>query len=140
MHGEKYDYSLVNYKTSHVKINIICQKHSVFEITSRQHLNGVNCTNCERERISFNQRKTTNDFINQAKISHGDTYDYSLVNYLTANKPVTIVCEKHGDFNNNFIRLARAVYHRNDERAMIKRQINEKYKSELVEEKSYQTY
>lgn len=50
------------------------------------------------------------------------------------------VCEKHGDFNNNFIRLARAVYHRNDERAMIKRQINEKYKSELVEEKSYQTY
>jgi hypothetical protein len=50
------------------------------------------------------------------------------------------VCEKHGDFNNNFIRLARAVYHRNDERALIKREINEKYKSELVEEKSYQTY
>jgi len=50
------------------------------------------------------------------------------------------VCEKHGDFNLNFIRLARAVYHRNDERAMIKRQINEKYKSELVEEKSYSSY
>jgi hypothetical protein len=50
------------------------------------------------------------------------------------------VCEKHGDFNNNFIRLARAVYHRNDERAAIKKEINIKYNSDLVEEKSYQPY
>jgi hypothetical protein len=50
------------------------------------------------------------------------------------------VCEKHGDFNFNFIRLARAVYHRNDERADIKKQINLKYGSEFVEEKSYKTY
>jgi hypothetical protein len=50
------------------------------------------------------------------------------------------VCEKHGDFNLNFIRLARAVYHRNDERADIKKQINLKYGSEFVEEKSYKTY
>jgi hypothetical protein len=50
------------------------------------------------------------------------------------------VCEKHGDFNLNFIRLARAVYHRNDERAAIKKQINIKYESDLVEEKSYEPY
>jgi hypothetical protein len=50
------------------------------------------------------------------------------------------VCEKHGDFNLNFIRLARAVYHRNDERADIKRQINLKYNSNLIEEKHYQAY
>jgi hypothetical protein len=50
------------------------------------------------------------------------------------------VCEKHGDFNNNFIRLARAVYHRNDERARIKKEINIKYGSEFVEEKSYKEY
>jgi hypothetical protein len=49
-------------------------------------------------------------------------------------------CERIGDFNLNFIRLARAVYHRNDERADIKRQINVKYKSELIEEKSYKPY
>jgi hypothetical protein len=49
-------------------------------------------------------------------------------------------CERIGDFNNNFIRLARAVYHRNDERAAIKREINIKYKSELIEEKSYKQY
>jgi hypothetical protein len=50
------------------------------------------------------------------------------------------LCEKHGDFNLNFIRLARAVYHRNDERADIKRQINLKYNSNLIEEKNYQAY
>jgi hypothetical protein len=50
------------------------------------------------------------------------------------------LCEKHGDFNLNFIRLARAVYHRNDERADIKRQINLKYNSNLIEEKHYQAY
>lgn len=49
-------------------------------------------------------------------------------------------CERTGDFNLNFIRLARAVYHRNDERASIKRDINIKYKSELIEEKSYKPY
>lgn len=49
-------------------------------------------------------------------------------------------CERIGDFNNNFIRLARAVYHRNDERAGIKREINIKYKSDLIEEKSYKAY
>lgn len=50
------------------------------------------------------------------------------------------VCEKHGDFHNNFIRIARAVYLRNDERAAIKKEINIKYNSDLVEEKSYQEY
>lgn len=49
-------------------------------------------------------------------------------------------CERIGDFNNNFIRLARAVYHRNDSRAEVKREINIKYKSELIEEKSYKPY
>ena len=49
-------------------------------------------------------------------------------------------CERKGQFNNEFIRLARAVYHRNDERAEIKKKINLKYGSQFVEEKSYTKY
>ena len=49
-------------------------------------------------------------------------------------------CERKGQFNNEFIRLARAVYHRNDERAEIKKKINLKYGSQFVEEKSYKQY
>lgn len=49
-------------------------------------------------------------------------------------------CERKGQFNDEFIRLARAVYHRNDERAEIKKKINLKYGSQFIEEKSYTKY
>jgi len=43
-------------------------------------------------------------------------------------------------FDAQFVELARSVYFRNDERAAIKREINLKLGSQLVEEKSYQDY
>ncbi len=46
--------------------------------------------------------------------------------------------ELAGDFGPRFIELARSVYQRNDRRASIKRQINERLGSRLMEEKSYQ--
>ncbi|GAA0719997.1 DUF6165 family protein [Dokdonella soli] len=50
------------------------------------------------------------------------------------------VKEKAKAFDAEFIELARSVYIRNDERAAIKRAINEKLGSTLVEEKSYENY
>jgi hypothetical protein len=50
------------------------------------------------------------------------------------------VKEKAKAFDAEFIALARSVYIRNDERAVIKRAINEKLGSTLVEEKSYEDY
>ena len=50
------------------------------------------------------------------------------------------VKEKAQAFDQEFIELARAVYFRNDERAAVKREINLKLGSQLVEEKSYQDY
>ena len=55
--------------------------------------------------------------------------DY-IVNY-------TLVKEKLGEFDDEFIQLARSVYMTNDKRAEIKREINEASGSELIEEKSY---
>jgi hypothetical protein len=46
-------------------------------------------------------------------------------------------CEEKGDFTNEFIKLARAVYYLNDARAIIKKEINLAYGSEFTEEKSY---
>jgi hypothetical protein len=43
-------------------------------------------------------------------------------------------------FDQDFIELARAVYHRNDERAAIKKRINIALGSRIIEEKSYQPY
>jgi hypothetical protein len=48
--------------------------------------------------------------------------------------------EKAQAFDGEFVELARSVYFRNDERAAVKREINLKLGSQLVEEKSYQDY
>ena len=48
--------------------------------------------------------------------------------------------EKVQAFDAEFIELARAVYFQNDERAAVKREINLRVGSTLVEEKSYQDY
>jgi len=50
------------------------------------------------------------------------------------------VKEKAQAFDAEFIELARSVYIRNDERAAVKREINLRLGSQLVEEKSYQDY
>lgn len=49
-------------------------------------------------------------------------------------------CERESDFGPTFIELARSVYFTNDQRAQVKKDINVAFGSELVEEKSYQSY
>jgi Family of unknown function (DUF6165) len=49
-------------------------------------------------------------------------------------------CERHRSFESRFIELARAVYRTNDERAALKRAINLRLGSRLIEEKSYTPY
>ncbi len=49
-------------------------------------------------------------------------------------------CERRQDFGAEFVRLARAVYFENDDRARIKKDINQALGSAYVEEKSYQDY
>ncbi len=49
-------------------------------------------------------------------------------------------CERDGDFGDTFIALARAVYRTNDQRAAVKRKINDALGADLTEEKSYKPY
>ena len=48
--------------------------------------------------------------------------------------------ESDQEFDEEFIKLARSVYIENDKRASIKKEINQTYNSDLVEEKSYKNY
>lgn len=50
------------------------------------------------------------------------------------------VKEAERDFGSQFVMLARAIYRENDERGRIKQAINQKLRSELVEEKQYSSY
>lgn len=44
------------------------------------------------------KKKTTEEFIQEAKKIHGDTYDYSKVVYNKSTEKVCIICPKHGEF------------------------------------------
>ena len=50
------------------------------------------------------------------------------------------VCERKQDFKKKFIKLARSVYQKNDLRSSYKREINTLLGSEIIEEKSYESY
>ena len=92
IHGNKYDYSLVEYADSKTKVKIVCSKHGVFEQIPNDHLNGCGCPKCS------GKNKTTEEFIQKAKEIHGNKYDYSLVDYKNATSKIKIVCSKHGIF------------------------------------------
>ncbi len=49
-------------------------------------------------------------------------------------------CERQKDFGDKFVQLARSVYIKNDQRAEIKKEINLLTNSDIVEEKSYESY
>lgn len=48
--------------------------------------------------------------------------------------------EKNKEFDNEFIELARSVYINNDRRSETKKELNLMFKSEIIEEKSYEKY
>lgn len=98
IHGDKYNYSQVVYKSSKTVIDIICPIHGKFEQTPGAHLQGSSCTACSNIESAARRRGTTDNFIVRGKKIHGDRYDYSLVEYYDYNTPVTIVCPKHGKF------------------------------------------
>lgn len=95
IHGDKYDYSKVEYINNRTKVCIICPKHGEFWQTPVNHLKGHNCPKC----IGRGAYKlTTEEFIEKAKQIHGDKYDYSKVKYVNAKTKVCIICPEHGEF------------------------------------------
>jgi hypothetical protein len=46
-------------------------------------------------------KKTTEAFINEAKNTHGDLYDYSLSQYKNSKTKIKIICSTHGEFEQN---------------------------------------
>lgn len=94
IHGDKYDYSKVEYVDNNTKICIICPIHGEFFVTPHNHLRGRICQKCY-----FESRKTdVLTFIEKAKKIHGDKYDYSKVEYVNSNTDVCIICPIHGEF------------------------------------------
>ncbi len=95
-HGEKYSYASLNYHSMDIAVIITCPVHGDFSQDPRSHLGGHGCSKC-----SGNIRKTTDEFINSAKVIHNDKYDYSTTEYKSAHTNVSIRCKTHGIFLQN---------------------------------------
>lgn len=61
IHGDKYDYSLVDYKNSKTKIKIICPIHGIFEQSPDSHLRGRGCPICNESHGEKKISKWLND-------------------------------------------------------------------------------
>jgi len=93
IHGNKYDYSIVDYNGSYQNVSIICSIHGVFTQKAYKHLSGRGCQKCVNK-----YRPTTDEWVERAKNVHGDKYDYSKTIYVNARKKVLIICSEHGEF------------------------------------------
>ena len=119
-----------------VSLGELIDKITILEI-KQIHMAGIKLQNVDKElRLLKN--------ILQDKNLKIDTY---LINNLKeVNKNIWNIednirmKESNQEFDKEFIQLARSVYKENDRRSSIKKEINQKYNSEIVEEKSYHSY
>lgn len=102
IHGDKYDYSKVEYIDQKTKVCIICPTHGEFWIRPSHHINKGNnqrgcplCGDIERRK---NTRKNTVWFVEKAKKIYGDKYNYSKTEYTHTDEKLCIICPIHGEF------------------------------------------
>ena len=98
VHGDKYDYSKVEYVHSKKKVKIICPIHGEFEQIPNGHILGRGCSRCGDEYRGEKRKLGIEEFIRKAKEVHGDKYDYSKVEYVNISTNVKIICPIHGEF------------------------------------------
>ena len=89
-HQGKYDYGLVKYQNSHIKVKIKCKScNNIFLQLPYRHLSGSGCPVC-----ASGNKSNTKEFILKAIKKHGNKYDYGLVDYINCKDKVKIKCNK----------------------------------------------
>lgn len=101
IHGDKYNYSKINYINNSIKVLIICPKHGEFCQSPSKHLIGQGCPKCAIEERSHNSILSIDKFIERANKIHNNKYDYSLINYSSLHDKIKIICPSHGIFEQN---------------------------------------
>ena len=98
IHGDKYDYSKVEYVNNSTKVCIICPEHGEFWQTASEHLRGHGCPKCGQLLVSKKKQISFDDYLIRFKEVHGDKYDYTHTIYINSLTKINIVCPKHGEF------------------------------------------
>lgn len=100
VHGERYDYSQVDYRGLQAKVTIVCPKHGGFRMRAYRHLSGRGCRKCAFERIGRHRRLSFWDFLERVIRVHGmGRYEYQLEGFVNAHSKIPIRCPQHGVFH-----------------------------------------
>ena len=99
VHGDRYDYSKVEYVGTKTKICIICKEHGEFLQSPKKHLLGQGCIKCHHNYLAKRYSLGKEKFIEKAHAVHNGFYDYSKVEYVNSHTQVQILCPLHGVFN-----------------------------------------
>ena len=67
VHGDRYDYSKVNFTKTTEKVIIICPEHGEFEQTPHAHLKGQGCPHCGILKRANSKTDTKEEFIRRQK-------------------------------------------------------------------------
>ena len=98
-HGDKYDYSKVEYVKKQSKVDIICKKHNQeFLQTPEKHLDSIT-GGCPKCNSIGKGNLTLESFLDKAYNIHKYKYDYSLTKITNCSKKVKIICKEHGEFD-----------------------------------------
>ena len=99
VHGDAYDYSLVDYSVALNKINIRCKKHNhVFQQLPYDHREGARCPLCAVESQKSKLILPLSSFIDAANDVHNFAYDYSkITDYRGTKYSNIIVCKSCGN-------------------------------------------
>lgn len=98
VHGDKYNYDLVVYVKSDLKVKIICNTcGSHFMQAPDSHIQGHGCSKCGIALNGESQRSTKEKFASKSDSIHKGKYNYDKVIYVNDRTPVIIICKQCGD-------------------------------------------
>ena len=127
-HGERYDYSNINYMNSDTHIEIICKKHGKFLCTPTNHLQGTGCPKCKESKGEI----CIADFLTANEIKFVREYKFpnSLYRYDFYLPDQNILIEFHGEQH------YRAVEYFGGKEAFETTQLNDASKIELAKQQN----
>lgn len=98
IHGDKYDYSKVNYINTRTNVCIICPEHGEFWQNPKTHMEGSGCPLCSKQSFNHPHKLTQEEFVNRSNKIHNNKYDYTNAAFKNIREKVIITCPIHGDF------------------------------------------
>ena len=99
VHGERYDYHLVQYTGTKVPVVIVCREHGPFRMKPCRHLSGRGCRKCIFRKLGKERRLPFWEFVERVVNTHGaNRYDYELKDFVNLHSKIPIHCPKHGRF------------------------------------------